>query len=84
MKSLDVCWIPDHALHDLEEVLRIRIVQSQVSALGWYGMQEDWDTGIDHRAISCEALWSHEHKPYLEFLKVASQKDDFTSNLLQL
>lgn len=85
MKSLDVQWIPEqHDLRDLEAVLRRRILQSQVSALGWFGMQEDWDTGIDDRVTSCEALWSLEHKPNLGTLKVASHREDLTSSLLQL
>jgi hypothetical protein len=84
MKSLDVQWIPEHDLRDLEKALRRRIFQSQVSAFGWHRMQEDWDAGIDDQVTSCEALWSLEHKPSLETLKVASQRDDLTSSLLQL
>lgn len=78
MKSLDVCWIPDHDLYDFEEVLRSRI------ASVWYGTEEDCDTGIDDGPISRENLWSSEHEPHLGSLKVTSHKDELTSSLLDL
>lgn len=84
MKSLDVQWIPEHELYELEEILRTRIYQSQVSASVWYGTEEDWDTGIDDGPISRENLWSSEHKPHLGSLKVTNHKDELTSSLLRL
>jgi hypothetical protein len=70
-------------LPDLEEEVRRRVIQSQVSAL----KQDASDPGWDHSSTAVQTplvRWSVHHKPNLKTLKVSSDDNDTLSCVLQL